>query len=153
MGPTGAIRVWVESDTSTPRITSYTDDQWKFHEQTFRKYTLDGPLNFYRVNLNGEQKEDDDREFSVTKPLAHIDLNRTVVAGVPLENYEIKKPVFFGGAREDYIAVYWAQEALTRQFCPNVTVVNFNANHWVASQAPKEVNRALEKWINEVVLA
>lgn len=64
MGPTGAIRVWIESDTSSPRITSYTDDQWKFHEQTFRKYTLDGPLNFYRVNLNGDQKEDDKREFS-----------------------------------------------------------------------------------------
>lgn len=69
MGPTGAIRVWVESDTTTPRITSYTDDQWKFHEQTFRKYTLDGPLNFYRVNLNGDQKEDDKREFSKPGPI------------------------------------------------------------------------------------
>ncbi|TEB37997.1 alpha/beta-hydrolase [Coprinellus micaceus] len=133
MGPTGAIRVWIESDTSTPRITSYADDQWKFHEQIFRKYTLDGPLNFYRVNLNGDQKEDDKL--------------------VPLENYEIKKPVFFGGAREDYVVVYWAQEASTRQFCPNLTVVNFDENHWVPSQAPKEVNQALEKWITGVVLA
>jgi hypothetical protein len=70
-----------------------------------------------------------------------------------LENYEIKKPVFFGGAREDYIAVYWAQEAQTRQFSPNITVVNFNANHWVTSQAAKEVNKALEKWIKGVVSA
>ena len=85
--------------------------------------------------------------------LACANPNHPVFAVVPLENYEIKKPVFFGGAREDYIVVYWAHEASTRRFCPNLTVVHFDENHWVASQAPTEVNHALEKWITEVVLA
>lgn len=46
-----------------------------------------------------------------------------------------------------------ANEAQTRQFCPNLTVEHFDATHWVAAEAPKEVNEALEKWIREVVKA
>ncbi|KAJ3535321.1 hypothetical protein NMY22_g6543 [Coprinellus aureogranulatus] len=131
--PTGAIRIFVESDTRTPRITAITEDQWEFHHEQFSKFTLDQPLNYYRINLNGEAQRDDDN--------------------VPTENYTINKPVFFGGAHGDVVCVDWAQEAATRQYSPNLTVANFNTTHWVAADAPKQVNEALEKWINEVVLA
>ncbi|KAJ3539373.1 hypothetical protein NMY22_g4766 [Coprinellus aureogranulatus] len=131
--PTGAIRIFVESDTRTPRITAITEDQWEFHHEQFSKFTLDQPLNYYRINLNGEAQRDDDN--------------------VPTENYTINKPVFFGGAHGDVVCVDWAQEAATRQYSPNLTVANFNTTHWVAADAPKQVNEALEKWINEVVVA
>ncbi|KAJ3531605.1 hypothetical protein NMY22_g8088 [Coprinellus aureogranulatus] len=132
MAPTGAFRIFIESDTHTRRITAITKDQWEFHEQQFGKFTLDQPLNYYRINLNGDAQRDDT---------------------VPIENYTINKPVFFGGAHGDVLCVDWAQEAATRQYSPNLTVSNFNTTHWVAADAPKQVNEALEKWINEVVLA
>lgn len=44
-------------------------------------------------------------------------------------------------------------EQTTRQFCANTTVAKFDTTHWVAAEAPKGVNEALEKWIQEVVLA
>lgn len=65
VGPEGAIRVFIESNTSTPRIPAITEDQWAFHEQQFRRDTLDGPLNFYRVNLNGERETDDASECNI----------------------------------------------------------------------------------------
>ncbi|KAJ3540314.1 hypothetical protein NMY22_g4343 [Coprinellus aureogranulatus] len=133
MAPTGAFRIFIESDTHTRRITAITKDQWEFHEQQFGKFSLDQPLNYYRINLNGDAQRDDDT--------------------VPIENYTINKPVFFGGAHGDVLCVDWAQEAATRQYSPNLTVSNFNTTHWVAADAPKQVNEALEKWINEVVLA
>ncbi|KAJ3541470.1 hypothetical protein NMY22_g3873 [Coprinellus aureogranulatus] len=129
MAPTGAFRIFVESNSSTPRIPGITEDQWKYHEEQFGKYRLDGPLNYYRINLDGETKKDDDK--------------------IPLDSYAIHKPVFLGTARHDVICVDWAQEALTRQYSTNVTVVNFDTTHWVAADAPKELNEALEKWIAE----
>ncbi|KAJ3504494.1 hypothetical protein NMY22_g17904 [Coprinellus aureogranulatus] len=132
MGPEGAIRVFIESNTSTPRIPAITKDQWRFHKEQFRRDTLNGPLNYYRINLNGETRQDDEQ--------------------IPEENYTIRKPVFFGGAHNDYVCVDWAQEAGARQYAADLTVVNFNTTHWVAADAPRAVNEALEKWINEAVL-
>lgn len=81
------------------------------------------------------------------------DIWLTSAAEIPEDSYSIRQPVFFGGARDDYICVDWVQEALARQYATNITVVNFNTTHWVAADAPEEVNQALEKWINEAVLA
>jgi hypothetical protein len=63
MCPEGAMRIFVESDSRTPRLPSITKDQWKYRNQVFAKFGLDGPLNYYRVNLNGETTEDDKSEF------------------------------------------------------------------------------------------
>ncbi|KAJ3539372.1 hypothetical protein NMY22_g4767 [Coprinellus aureogranulatus] len=133
MAPTGAFRIFLESGSRSPRITAITDSQWAFHEDQFGRYTLDGPLNYYRISLNGETKKDDDT--------------------IPLESYTVTKPVFFGGAHGDVICVDWAEEAAVRKYSPNLTVANFNTTHWVAADAPHALNEALEKWINEVVLA
>ncbi|KAJ3525090.1 hypothetical protein NMY22_g10721 [Coprinellus aureogranulatus] len=131
MGPEGSIRVFIESGTSTPRIPAITEDQWEFHEEQFRRDTLDGPLNYYRVNLNGEARQDDEK--------------------IPEENYNIHKPFFFGGGRDDYVCVDWVQEAVAREYAEDLTVVNFDTTHWVAADDPKAVNEALEKWIEGVV--
>lgn len=72
---------------------------------------------------------------------------------IPAEKYKIQKPVFYGGAARDLVCVAAVNEAQTRQFCPNVTVAHFDTTHWVGAEAPKEVNEALEKWIQEAVLA
>ncbi|KAJ3535322.1 hypothetical protein NMY22_g6542 [Coprinellus aureogranulatus] len=132
MAPTGAFRIFLESGSRSPRITATVEPALS-HTDQFGRYTLDGPLNYYRISLNGETKEDDDT--------------------IPLESYTVTKPVFFGGAHGDVICVDWAEEAAVRKYSPNLTVANFNTTHWVAADAPHALNEALEKWINEVVLA
>ena len=63
MCPEGAIRIFVESNSRAPRLPSITEDQWKHRNRVFGKFGFDGPLNYYRINLNGETTEDDKSEF------------------------------------------------------------------------------------------
>lgn len=57
--PQGAIRIFLESDSRTPRLPAILKEQWAYRNQAFEKYGYDGPLNYYRINLNGETTEDD----------------------------------------------------------------------------------------------
>lgn len=51
---------------------------------------------------------------------------------IPLANYTIQKPVFFGGAKKDYVAIAAAGKATTAQFCKGpLTIHEFDAGHWL----------------------
>ena len=72
-------------------------------------------------------------------------------AEIPLENYTIKKPVFIGCAKKDVICTPALQKPVAAQFCPEATVEEFDTGHWVLTDAPDEVNLALDKWISSIV--
>ncbi|KAJ3518285.1 hypothetical protein NMY22_g13759 [Coprinellus aureogranulatus] len=133
MGPTGAMRIFLESNSSTPRGSFMSDEQLEFHAQQFGEGSFNGPVNFYKITFNGLTRADDEK--------------------IPLDTYAIQKPVFFGGSHNDPICVDWAQVAGAQAYCPNLTVANFNTTHWVTSEATQELNEALDKWVDEVVLA
>lgn len=50
--PVGAARVFVESDTRTPRVSFIDDELWKMYKEEFERDGLDGPLNFYRAAVD-----------------------------------------------------------------------------------------------------
>ncbi|KAJ3519992.1 hypothetical protein NMY22_g12946 [Coprinellus aureogranulatus] len=125
--PQGAARIFLESNTRTPRIAVMSEDQWKFHQEH-------------------------ESEGGAIEALAPYLLAKADNDKIPLESYTLHKPVFFAGASNDFTCVNWAQEATVRQYALNLTVTNVNATHWIAADAAKEVNEALEKWIDEVVL-
>ncbi|KAF6754468.1 Alpha/Beta hydrolase protein [Ephemerocybe angulata] len=128
--PTGAFQSFLESDSRTPRA-SYFKELEPIYNKVFGQNGFKAAVNFYTIQTNGDDQEDD--------------------KNVPLENYTIKKPVFFGAATQDLIAVSSIQIAVTKQFCLNSTIQEFNASHWVHHELPDEVNTALDKWIRTVV--
>ncbi|KAJ3521296.1 hypothetical protein NMY22_g12375 [Coprinellus aureogranulatus] len=132
-GPQGAIRIFLESDSRTPRVQGITKEQWAYRNKVFGKYGYEGPVNYYKTNLNGETTEDDKK--------------------IPLDKYMIEKPVLFIGAHRDIICVDWFHEQTTRKYCPKTTYVNLDTTHWVAAEAADKVNDALGKWIEGEVLA
>ena len=62
-GPQGSLRAFIESDTRTPRLPIFTKDQMTRGEKEFGVHGFDGPMNYYRVNLNEEAAEDDKSSF------------------------------------------------------------------------------------------
>lgn len=152
MGPTGAMRIFIESNSSAIRGDFIAEDQFKYHEEQFSQGTWDPPVNFYRITFNGMTREDDESELAHGNSKASSD-PRQLDAEIPVDTYTIQKPVFFGGSHNDPICVDTAQVAGARAFCPNLTVANFNTTHWIAAEAAKEVNEALDRWISEAVLA
>lgn len=70
---------------------------------------------------------------------------------IPKENYNIKQPVFFGGALQDCICLLSdAVKARTRQYCKDLTMREFDADHWLQLSVPDEVNKELLEWIKGI---
>ena len=66
---------------------------------------------------------------------------------IPLENYTIHKPVFFGAALQDFVCLAAVGKHAIQQFCPRATVVDFDTDHWVMLADPHNTNAELLKWI------
>ncbi|KAJ2920520.1 hypothetical protein H1R20_g16575, partial [Candolleomyces eurysporus] len=130
MCPPGATRVFVESDTRTPRDPALAQVQ-KIHDKEFAKGGFRGPLNYYRVAISAEELEDAKK--------------------APLENYIVQKPVYLGCTERDEICVPIIAQTAARQFCPQATIETFDTGHWVLLDVPNDVNLALEKWINSII--
>lgn len=67
---------------------------------------------------------------------------------IPLTDYVIHKPVFFGGAKKDYVASSAGGKAAVNQFCKgNLTIHEFDAAHWLIWEAKDELNDKLVAWL------
>ena len=70
---------------------------------------------------------------------------------VPVDKYEIHKPVFFGAAQQDYVALAATGKQSVTQLCKSVTIREFDTGHWVMLEAKDEVNQELSAWIQGLV--
>ncbi|KAF6751029.1 Alpha/Beta hydrolase protein [Ephemerocybe angulata] len=125
--PTGAIRVWLESDSRTAHAPYVTKELSQIYEKEFTKNGYHGPLNFYKITVSGADMED--------------------AKAIPLAQYPISKPVFFGGTSKDVVCPPALSGRSLTQFCPKATTHIFEAGHWVLLEKPDELNAELEKWI------
>ena len=62
------------------------------------------------------------------------------------------KPVFFGACLRDAACVAADNIATVQTFCPNATVKEFDAAHWVVQECGEEVNVELKKWLDGLEL-
>lgn len=62
MCTTGGIRVFIESDTRTPRVTFVPDELWQLYKAEISKNGLDHQLNYYRQATSEISAEDDKSE-------------------------------------------------------------------------------------------
>ncbi|KAJ7121610.1 Alpha/Beta hydrolase protein [Mycena epipterygia] len=130
MGPRDKLREWVVSGKVTPPPSYLTEDEVNQEKAELLKGGLAGPLCWYKQSTTGAVAADDKL--------------------VPKENYVIKQPVFFAAAHEDYICVPKIGLFTTKDACPNLTVRDYQTNHWVQIEAPDKLNKDLLEWIESL---
>jgi pimeloyl-ACP methyl ester carboxylesterase len=129
-GPTGTLKAWLAADKTTPVGSFLTQEDADIQKDLLLNGGFAAPLCWYKCVTSGLSSEDD--------------------ATIPMEQYSIAKPTFFGGAKNDTIGLVALQMPAFAQFAKNTTIRQFDAGHWVALQAAEEVNKELLAWIQSV---
>ncbi|KAL0951357.1 hypothetical protein HGRIS_008061 [Hohenbuehelia grisea] len=151
IGPTGALKEWIASGKTTDVAPWLTEEVSFFVSSSIvpltgslfqdRKIQTDGLLStggiagslcWYKILTSGINAEDD--------------------KSIPVESYVLEKPVFFGGAKRDYIALSAFGKQGVSQATKNHVIKEFDASHWVHLEKKDEVNDALLDWIEITVL-
>ncbi|KAJ7244035.1 Alpha/Beta hydrolase protein [Mycena rebaudengoi] len=130
MAPIDKIKEWVISDKVTPPPVYLTEEDFTRQKTELLKGGLAGPLCWYKQYATGAVMHDDRL--------------------VPKENYVIKQPVFWAAAHQDYVCVPKASLLALQGFCPNLTVRDYQTDHWVQLAAPAKINEDLLKWIESL---
>jgi soluble epoxide hydrolase / lipid-phosphate phosphatase len=115
------------------------------------------PLNWYKI-VRGNLEGQDDKGaiyLSLSSLLFKCnDLNHeSPFTGIPPENAFIQKPVFFGAALRDYVAVapIFIQSAIAFSNS-SLTIHEYDSSHWVLLESKDEVNSDLLQWIEGLTL-
>ncbi|KAL4244179.1 AB hydrolase superfamily protein [Abortiporus biennis] len=132
LAPLGALRKTLTSDYSAPRPAYWSEEDNKLFKETFRKDGFEAPLAWYRVQTSGFSAKDD--------------------AKVPKSDYypPASSPIFFGAARYDRICLpsigvdLFESDAFKDH---NVTVKEYDGDHWLILSHADQINRDLEAWI------
>ncbi|KAJ7620486.1 alpha/beta-hydrolase [Mycena polygramma] len=127
MAPRGKIEEWIVGDKVTPPPSYLTQDDFEHEKAELLKGGMAGPLCWYKQYTTGAVAQDHQL--------------------VPKENYIVKQPVFFAAAHKDYICVPKVAQGGMKKSCPNLTVRDYQTDHWVQFAAPDQVNADLLRWI------
>ncbi|KAJ8702424.1 hypothetical protein PTI98_001137 [Pleurotus ostreatus] len=131
LAPTGTLRAWLESGKTTAVGSWISEEERRFHTKELLEGGIAGPLCWYKVLLSGSSSDDD--------------------KGVPVRSPAISKPVFLAAANRDVVAIAKLQIHGTTQACPNLTVREFDAGHWLHLEKKDEVNHELGAWLDTVL--
>ncbi|KAL0576464.1 hypothetical protein V5O48_005507 [Marasmius crinis-equi] len=128
--PTGAFRTYLSTKPTAPSPSWLTEEEKRFHSEELLKGGLAAPTCWYKYMLSDHMTEDD--------------------KGIPLERYKTDKPAFLGATLHDCIAIPGITIPQTRSLCENLTVREFQSNHWVQLQKADELNAELEAWLRDL---
>ncbi|PPQ63010.1 hypothetical protein CVT24_006116 [Panaeolus cyanescens] len=131
VAPLGALRTWLEHDGRTPQGAYLRQEDLSTWKNVISRDGIQAALLWHKAMVTGINADDD--------------------KGVPLDNYPVHKPVFFGAANHDYISRSVLGIATTNYHCKNATIREFHDGHWLMMSSPSEVNAALFSWIMDVV--
>ncbi|KAG7100071.1 hypothetical protein E1B28_001855 [Marasmius oreades] len=127
LAPLGTARKYITSKPPAHPPSWLSAEEKRIQSEALLKGGLAAPMCWYRVMLSGIATEDD--------------------KAIPVERYKTDKPVFLGTALEDYICIAALTALSTKAGCANLTVKEFQTNHWVQLQKADEVNTELENWL------
>ena len=158
--PTGALKEALLSDFSAPLPPYMTDTDAYIWKATLLKGGMAAPTCWYKVVTSGLQDEDDQREFAFQSSFDTdgADLCPIRAPEIPPERFFPPKeaPVFFGAALHDPLCLpAIGYEAMRDSGFKehNVTVKDFDSDHWLILTKPEEVSEELDKWIQGTVFA
>ncbi|KAK1224640.1 hypothetical protein PQX77_012442 [Marasmius sp. AFHP31] len=125
--PLGKLEAWVTNDRRS-NSTVWTPEEEAHYLQAFSlPDAVEASLAWYKIVVSDIEAQDN--------------------KNIPSENLVIQKPVFFGAALQDFVAIAPVQIKATLDTSANSTICLYNAGHWVHWQAKDEVNRDLLGWI------
>ncbi|KAK0451001.1 Alpha/Beta hydrolase protein [Armillaria borealis] len=129
--PTGALKSYLlQGKTGNPIASYITEEEKEFHKKELLDGGMTGCLNWYTVMISGIDAEDN--------------------KAIPADNLEITKPVFYGGALHDAVALNAVNKAATTDTCKNVTLHEYDGGHWIIWEAKDEINRDLLEWLKSL---
>lgn len=130
MGPPGAMKAWIENKQMTEVGSFLTEEDRQVQREELRKGGFAAPICYYKVVYTTIEADD----FQANPPTA----------------LKLTKPVFFGGALKDFIALYSLNEASTKESCEDATIHIYNMGRWIHMQAKDETSRDMSMWIQYV---
>ncbi|KAJ7592486.1 Alpha/Beta hydrolase protein [Mycena floridula] len=126
---TGGLEAWLKADKIADIQDYVSADEVKHHREILQKGGMAGPLCYYGIMTSKD----------------NIDFNDNLA--IPKQNIMVTKPVFFGAALRDVVALASVQKMILAKTCTNTTVCDYDAGHWVMVEKKDEVNRDLLAWI------
>ncbi|KAK1221426.1 hypothetical protein PQX77_015764 [Marasmius sp. AFHP31] len=125
--PLGALEAWVTEDRRSASSV-WTPEEEAHYLQAYRlPNAVEASLAWYKIVVSDIEAQDN--------------------KNIPPENVVLKKPVFFGAALQDFVAIAPVQVKATLDTSTNSTIHLYNAGHWVHWETKDEVNRDLLSWI------
>ncbi|KAF8647910.1 hypothetical protein AX16_006442 [Volvariella volvacea WC 439] len=128
--PSGAFKVWIEANRRTACGSLLSEKELAEYKTMLKNNGLAAPTCWYKIMTEGIEAKDDE--------------------SIPVNNYAIARPVFFGGAKQDYVALSPLGKATTERFCSNATIREFDAGHWLLWEVKDELNKELQSWIDSI---
>ena len=153
--PAGALKQSLLEDYRGPLPSYITKEDAETFKATFLQNGLAAPTCWYKVITSGLQDEDDKRAY---RPACRTipALMKRLCLEIPPERYFPPKvcPVFYGAAKQDslclpQIGYDMMGDAGFKDH--NVTIREFDADHWLILSKAEEVCEELEKWIEDTV--
>jgi len=131
VGPLGGLKARLLADKVTPLPAYLTQaDKQRATEALLGGVGLAGALNWYKLMIQGAAGKEN--------------------GNVKKQHSVIQQPVFFGGAMQDYICISSMYKAEMPKLCPDLTVKEYERDHWLLLDRPEKLNRDLVEWISDV---
>ncbi|KAF9455041.1 alpha/beta-hydrolase [Macrolepiota fuliginosa MF-IS2] len=132
LAPVGALRARLEANKIGP-YASYMRGEYEreWLEEFGQENAFPAPLCYFKGLVSGLHSEDD--------------------RVIPLEKYNITKPVFLGSPTHDYISRSQISIVTVRHHCPNATIREFNDGRWFIISSARQINHALHSWVMDLV--
>ncbi|KAF9069431.1 hypothetical protein BDP27DRAFT_1420893 [Rhodocollybia butyracea] len=134
IAPLGALRSALASGKTYPPPSWMTAEERKENIEALMRGGLIVDLQVHTFKLVRRGCQNAEMSFVYTFALTMVSLDK----------YVLNMPIFFGAALEDYIGLPSIGGAAVAKACTNVTVKDFQANHWPVLQVP---DRELLSWI------
>ncbi|KAG7450648.1 alpha/beta-hydrolase [Guyanagaster necrorhizus] len=127
--PTGALKSYLlRGGRSYGPLAPYiTEEEKDIRKKQLVEGGMASCLNWYTIMTSGIDAEDN--------------------KAVPAENLQITKPVFYGGALKDSVAINAINMKETVDNCKNTTVHEYASGHWVVWDKKDELNSDLLSWV------
>ncbi|KAF8064071.1 alpha/beta-hydrolase [Lyophyllum atratum] len=130
LGPSGALKAWLESDRKTTLGSYLTEEEVKVQKEKLLKGGFEAPLCWYKNSVMGLDAEDG--------------------KSIPPENLSIQKPVFFGAAMQDVLCLAAMGMGVSQHIKGPLTVKEFNTGHWLMWEERDKLNQELFDWVEGV---
>lgn len=125
------------------------------------KALLDGgltaPTCYYKVQIRGLDLEDELSKFFFIRSDYMISLCFCLyLEAIPKSRYlpPTSSPIFFGAALKDYICLAAVQKGLVtdhRFKDHNVTIHDYDADHWLILSHAKDISSDLDSWLGKIL--